>query len=88
MNSRSWGSCEETVLGNPVEVAQLRMFVAKALALETGHLASRGLAHPKPPASQTPSRAARFGGCPFGGCPSVVSIPGGPVVPLPQGANR
>ena len=29
-------------------------FVAKAVAPETGHLASRGLARPKPPASQTP----------------------------------
>jgi len=44
-------------LEKPVEVPQLRMLVAKALAPETGTVssrASRGLARPKPPASQTP----------------------------------
>jgi CheY-like chemotaxis protein len=45
-------------LEKPVEVPQLRMLVAKALAPETGTVsssrASRGLARPKPPASHTP----------------------------------
>ena len=44
-------------LEKPVEVPQLRMLVAKALAPATGTALSaciRGLARPKPPESQTP----------------------------------
>jgi CheY-like chemotaxis protein len=75
-------------LEKPVEVPQLRMLVAKALAPKPGTVssrASRGLGRPtrNHPRARRPFPSGRCGGC-----PSVVLVPSGPAVPLPQGANK